>query len=105
MKRKEIKRKMAESKYQEELMEAHMEEEKAMVSLSIYNEQDIDEKEEYGRQSFPIVRVQEREKLDDTILMTVKPSSIKYSTSVTVDEVGYSSIRHSTSRVNNLSRH
>lgn len=49
MKRQEIKRKMSEFKYQEELLEAHMEEQ-AMVS--IHNEQGI---EECGRQSFPII--------------------------------------------------
>ena len=39
MKRQEMKRRLAELRYQEELMEAQMEEEQAMVSYNIYNEQ------------------------------------------------------------------
>ena len=39
MKRHEMKRRMEELRYQEELMEAQMEEEQAIVSYNIYNDQ------------------------------------------------------------------
>ena len=38
MKRHEMKRRMEELRYQEELMEAQMEEEQAIVSYNIYND-------------------------------------------------------------------
>ena len=52
MKRHEMKRRMEELRYQEELMEAQMEEEQAIVSYNIYNDQAyVDSKSYKGHKS------------------------------------------------------
>ena len=70
MKRHEMKRRMAELRYQEELMEAQMEEEQAIVNYNIYNDPAyVDNKSYNGHESF----VDNREVLQKQYSMGYQP--------------------------------